>query len=226
MSIYITGDTHGEQSRFCDKMLCPNGVLKSGDYLIVCGDFGYLFLNNTSENLFLNDLEKLPYTILFVDGNHECFPAIYDCPVVEWHGGKAHQIRYNIFHLMRGEIFDIDGKSFFCFGGAYSIDKYMLREGYSWFKEEQPTEEEYKNASENLKKHNFKVDYIVTHTMPREMILRFGKHPDAHDMQLTGFLEWIMYETEYKCWYCGHWHADKELTDKFRILWFDILKIA
>ena len=34
-------------------------------------------------------------------------------------------------------------------------------------------EEEYGNASENLKKHNFKVDYIVTHTMPREMSLRF-----------------------------------------------------
>ncbi len=223
--IYITGDTHGEQARFYDRRLLPNGDLKDGDYLIVCGDFGYVFKDDTTERLFLNDLEKVPYTILFVDGNHENFPAIYEYPVVEWHGGKVHQIRKNILHLMRGEIFEIDGKTFFAMGGAYSIDKYMRNEGFSWWPQEQPNDEEYKNAAKNLKEHDFKVDYILTHTLPREMVLRLGKYPDAHDMELTGFLEWVMYETDFKHWYCGHWHNDIDLTDKFTILWFDIRQL-
>ena len=69
------------------------------------------------------------------------------------------------------------------------------------------------------------VDYIITHTLPREMILRLGKYPDAHDMELTGFLEWIMYEVDFKHWYCGHWHDDKELNDQFTILWFDVKEL-
>ncbi|MBP3333714.1 MAG: hypothetical protein J6M35_06680 [Clostridia bacterium] len=107
-------------------------------------------------------------------------------------------------------------------GGAYSIDKYTRTEGLSWWNQEQPIDDEYKNAAKNLKERGFKVDYIITHTLPREMILRLGKYPDAHDMELTGFLEWVMYETNFKHWYCGHWHSDLELTDKFTVLWFDI----
>ena len=40
----------------------------------------------------------------------------------EWHGGKVHQIRESVIHLMRGEIFNIDNKKFFTFGGARSHD--------------------------------------------------------------------------------------------------------
>lgn len=222
--IYITGDTHGDQNRFFGKDPLASG-LTANDYLIVCGDFGYLFKNSLSEQVFLGDLERLPFTIAFVDGNHENFPAIYAYPVIEWHGGKVHQLRRNIFHLIRGEIYEIEGKTFFAFGGAYSIDKSMRTEGVAWWHEELPNEEEYKNAYENLKKHHFKVDHILTHTLPREMILRYGKHPDPHDMQLTGFLEWIMYETQFTHWWCGHWHDDQDLTEKFTILWFDVRRI-
>ena len=40
----------------------------------------------------------------------------------EWNGGKAHKIRDSVLHLMRGEIFDIDNKKIFAFGGARSHD--------------------------------------------------------------------------------------------------------
>lgn len=220
--IYITGDTHGEQARFYNSDLIPNTKLSEGDYLIVLGDFGYIFRNDEREKLFLDSLELLPYTILFIDGNHENFPAIYSYPVVEWHEGKVHKIRENVLHLMRGEIFEIEGKTFFTMGGAYSIDRYMRAEGISWWAEELPSDAEYKNAARNLEAHNFKVDYILTHTLPREMILRYGKYPDFHDGELTGFLEWVMCETEFKHWYCGHWHDDVDLDEKFTVLWFDV----
>ena len=49
--------------------------------------------------------------------------------------------------------------------------------------------EEYHQAYRNLSKCGNTVDYILTHTMPREAILRYGRYPDVHDMELTGFLE-------------------------------------
>ena len=70
-----------------------------------------------------------------------------------------------------------------------------------------------------------KVDFVLTHTLPREMIMRIGKYPDAHDMELTGFLEWVMYEVEFWHWYCGHWHEDRDIGEKFTILWFELKEI-
>lgn len=131
--IYITGDTHGDQNRIL--ALEKKSHIKNGDYLIICGDFGYLFMNDLTENNFLDDMSKRGYTILFVDGNHENFKALYEYPVEEFCGGKVHKIRSNIYHLMRGQVYDIDGKSFFTMGGAYSIDRYMRKLGTSYWKE-------------------------------------------------------------------------------------------
>lgn len=224
--IRITGDPHGDISRFYELYYNHGeGHWTKDDILIFCGDWGFLFLNNKSENSFLDDLSSRPYTICFVDGNHENFDAINAYPTIEWNGGKAHQIRKNIFHLMRGQVFEIDGKTFFTMGGAYSIDKGSRTPGCSWWPDELPTDADYKEATSNLQKHGMKVDYIITHTLPREMIMRLGKYPDAHDMELTGFLEWIMYEVDFNHWYCGHWHDDKELNDQFTILWFDVKEL-
>ena len=224
--IYITGDTHGLVQRFNTlKEKYNEDKWTENDYLIICGDFGYIFFNNGPENRFLDELEKKPYTICFVDGNHENFPAIYSYPVTNWNGGKTHQIRNNIYHLMRGQIFEIEGKTFFTMGGAYSIDKACRKEGESWWPEETPNNEEYKEASANLKKAGKKVDYIITHTMPSCMIRRLGMYPNGHDIELTGYLEWIYYEMDYIHWYCGHWHEDKDLTDEFTILYEDVRTI-
>ena len=71
----------------------------------------------------LDWLNSRNFTTLFVDGNHENYTRLYnDYSVVEWHGGKVHKIRDSVLHLMRGEVFDIDGKTIFVFGGARSHD--------------------------------------------------------------------------------------------------------
>ena len=123
---------------------------------------------------------------------------------------------------MRGQVFLIEGKKIFTMGGAYSIDKYMRKDGLSWWREELPSNEEYREATQNLLETGNCVDYIITHTAPREMIRRMGKYPDMHDAELTGFLEWIMYEVKFKKWFFGHWHTDVEFDDRFRALWFDV----
>ncbi|MBQ7499991.1 MAG: metallophosphoesterase [Clostridia bacterium] len=223
--IFLTGDTHGEQGRFTLLKKYGEAEWTADDYFIVCGDFGYVFANDERENAFLDELAKKPYTICFIDGNHENFPAIYRYPTELWNGGRVHRIRRNIIHLTRGQVFEIDGRSFFTMGGAYSMDRYMRFEGLSYWKEELPDNSEYREASESLKEHGFKVDYILTHTAPREIIRWMGQYPDAHDMELTGFLEWVMYETKFEKWFFGHWHVDKEFHERFRALYYDLITI-
>ena len=50
-----------------------------------------------------------------------------------WNGGYVHKLRHNLIHLMRGEIYIIEGKTFFTFGGGYSIDKPFRKENVSWW---------------------------------------------------------------------------------------------
>ena len=155
--IRVTGDTHGERDRFSDKMMEGMNAWTEDDYLIVTGDFGFVFLNNEYEASFLDYLETLPFTICFCDGNHENFAAIYKYPVEQWNGGFIHRIRKNVIHLDRGQVFEIDGKKFFTFGGAYSRDRYMRIKDLSYWEEELPSDDDYKEANKNLKKHGYKV---------------------------------------------------------------------
>lgn len=222
--IYITGDMHGEQARF--NLLEKECNFSSTDTLIVCGDFGYLFKDNPAEHAFLDNLEQRSYTIYFLDGNHENFPAIFRYPEETWHGGRIHRIRRNVIHLMRGQVFTIENKRFFTMGGAYSIDCYMRKLNFSYWQEELPTQGDYQEAIKNLNQHDNYVDYILTHTCPREVIRMIGYEPNRQDLELTGFLEFLMYEISYTHWYFGHWHIDQNITNKFTAVWFQTIRLS
>lgn len=221
--LHFTGDTHGDPLRFIEENMPGERGWTADDCLIVCGDFGYVFTDSEKEHRFLDVLAQKPYTICFCDGNHENFTRLNQYPVEQWNGGTIHRIRNNIIHLMRGQVFTVAGKKIFVMGGAYSIDRYMRVEGVSWWREELPSAEEYRQAIGSLEACGKQVDYIVTHTAPREIILRFGKCPDGHDLELTGFLEWVMYEVRFDQWFFGHWHFDREIDPQFRGLWFDVV---
>ena len=91
------------------------------DYVIVTGDFG-IWDKSKEQKYWLEWLSKKTFTVLFVDGNHENFDLLNSYPVKTWNGGKVHVIKDNILHLMRGQVFQIEGHSFFTFGGARSHD--------------------------------------------------------------------------------------------------------
>lgn len=119
---------------------------------------------------------------------------------------------------MRGEVYCIEDISIFVMGGGYSIDKYRRTEGVSWWPQEMPSEEEYNNALENLKRINYKVDYIITHTAPSETVYYLSilrslgiKNDVVQEQQLTIFLDEIQRKVTYKHWYFGHFHVDLEL---------------
>lgn len=220
--IYITGDTHGVPEYFAAFVRYGEPSWTEDDVLIICGDFGYLFSDSEREHEFLDRLSEKPYTICFCDGNHENFKAICRYPVEFWNGGKIHRIRKNIIHLMRGQVFSIDQKKFFVMGGAYSIDRCIRIKDRSYWDEELPNNSEYREASASLKENGYKVDYIISHTAPSEIIRRMGYYPDPHDAELTGFFDWVMHETEFKKWFFGHWHEDRNVTDKFRAVYTEI----
>ena len=67
-------------------------------------------------------LAQKDFTLLFVDGNHENYDLLAEFPVQMWHGGKVQMIRENVIHLMRGQMFNLQGRRFFTFGGARSHD--------------------------------------------------------------------------------------------------------
>lgn len=228
--IYVTGDTHGEHGR----MYQIDKQLSDDDYLIICGDFGYIFKDTYSEKTFLDDLEARPYNILFIDGNHENFPVIYNYPLEMWNGGKIHRIRKNIIHLCRGQVFEIENKKFFTFGGGFSLDKALRIPGKSWWAEEMPSLEEYEEGKKNLESHNWTVDYILTHTANIESIKVLAlmdkyntiKPICSDEAPLTFYLEEIRDLTTYKQWFFGHFHQDKEISyTRQRLLWFDMVKI-
>ena len=127
--VRVTGDTHGKRRRLAE--LLRDGGWQAGDILIVCGDFGYLFTNSEMEKEFLDAVAQMPYTVCFCDGNHENFPAIYAYPKEKWCGGWVHRIRHNVIHLMRGQVYEIEGKTFFTFGRARSLRRRVTKSLWS-----------------------------------------------------------------------------------------------
>ena len=214
--ILITGDTHGNQKEWMEE-IAP--VLSASDTMIVCGDFGVGFWDGDfSEAAFYDFLHEQAYTVLFIDGNHENFDQLNRYPISTWCGGKVHKIRDNVIHLMRGEVYRIEGKTVFVMGGGHSMDRYRRTEGVSWWPQEMPSEEEYRRALANLEKAGRSVDYIITHTSPAETVyylstLRsLGIRNDAvEEHPLTYFLDEIQRTVPYKRWYFGHFHVDMEL---------------
>lgn len=216
-NLCVRGDTHGEEGIFLhlkdehlDKL--------DNDLLLITGDFGYAFTDDIYERKFRKYMAELPFTIAFVDGNHENFDVLESFPVEEWNGGKVHVLEKDangipkIIHLMRGQVFEINGKTIFTFGGAYSRDKWMRREGESWWPQEMPTDEEKVEAIKNLEKHGNKVDFILTHAAP-EYIMMFS-YPDHDDEKpLNNFLQWVKENVQYKHWYFGHLHLDRDYLD-------------
>jgi len=248
--IYITGDTHGDWSRFSSGNFSDGKLMNRDDYVIVCGDFG-IWHNTNTERWWLNWLGEKPFTLLFVDGNHENYNRLYrEFKEVDWHGGKVHKIRENVLHLERGYVFDIDGKKFFTFGGARSHDikdgildpadpdfenKYyhwnkagcqFRVKDISWWPEEMPNEEEYARGIENLKKVNFNVDYVITHCAPSSVVKRLSRGYESDEE--TSYFERLIsdYNLTFTRWYFGHYHNDTvPLLGKFYGFYHNIERI-
>lgn len=254
MSIYITGDTHGDFLRFNSSNFPKGKKLNKNDYIIILGDFGGIWDYkgiSKEEEYWLDWLNEKPWTTLFIDGNHENFDRLNSYPIFNWHGGKVHKIKNNIFHLCRGQIFNIEGLTFLAMGGANSHDiqdgilnpsdylskkdfkqaikkleqnqKLYRIKGMSWWTEEVPNALEKSNCILNMCKYNKSIDCILTHEAPASINLYVSIFPP------TKYSKWLEEEIktkiEYEQWFFGHYHLNKIIDSHHLCLYNKIMQI-
>ena len=227
--IYITGDKHAdfrEVYYFC----CANKTTLD-DILIVLGDAGINYYANEKDYMLKNSLLQYPITFFCIHGNHEERPEnIKTYKTKRFHDGIVYyeEDYPNILFAKDGEVYNFNNHKVLVIGGAYSVDKYFrLERGYNWYESEQPNEETKKFVISKLKSMDNKVDIILSHTcpykyLPREMFLE-GIDQSTVDNSSEYFLDEIEQITNYKIWYCGHYHTDKTV-DKTVFMFHNIEK--
>lgn len=246
--VYVTGDVHSDWMARLHTAAFPEqrGMTKD-DHVIICGDMG-IWDRSKSENYNLDWLEKKSFTTLFVDGNHENYDILDSLEQSEWNGGRVHFLRPSVIHLMRGQIYQIEGRSFFTFGGARSHD---IRDGIlepgdpriktwrkrhfkqfrvnheSWWAREMPSEEEMDEGRKNLEKVGNKVDYIITHCPYTSLQNRMDPESVYLPDPLTDYLEEIRQNVEYRHWLFGHMHMNRTFQDeKASCLYEQIVRVV
>lgn len=171
-------------------------------------------------------------------------------PVREWHGGKVHELRPHVLHLMRGQVFEIDGKTIFTFGGASSHDisggiletddpefkakKKVLDSGdqpyrinhLTWWEQELASEEEMEEGRNNLRKHDYTVDYIITHCCSTSTQIELGRKGIYKADRQTDYLEFIKNYANYKMWFFGHYHDNKNVNEDEILIYEQIIRIS
>ena len=173
--------------------------------------------------------------------------VIHDYPVEEWKGGKVHKIRPSVIHLMRGQVFEIDGKNIFAFGGASSHDiqdgilnadetakiKFWERQrrmfrvkDISWWDLELPIEEEMQRGIDSLEDVGFYVDFVVSHCAPQSIVDTFSQglfKPDRLTLYFEDLLNWGL---RFDAWFHGHYHDNRKTLGKYVMLYEQIIRIV
>lgn len=228
--IFVTGDTHGKfDAKKLNPIYFPEGTqLSKSDYVIVTGDFGFIWDGSLEDIQWLKWFEDMPFTTLFVDGNHENFDLLNGYEVEMWNGGMVHRINDSVIHLMRGQIFYLENFSFFTFGGAKSLDIEHRQKHSSWWPQELPNDFEYAEGLINLKKHNWTVDFIITHTCSSrtQNLIKdiYGK--DKLSDRLNEYFDEIEEKVSYNHWYFGHNHIDEAISPKQTIVYNKVIQIT
>ena len=220
--VYITGDLHGDYTRFSSPAMRR---VRKGDTLIVCGDFGFIWDGSPKEKKLLKKLGKLPFSVLFLDGRHENFDLLKEYPVTEWNGGQAQIVEGGLVHLLRGQIYELEGHSYFTFGGGESADHDLRADTGSWWEEEMPSVEEMTGGLKRLEEHGNQVDYILTH----EPSGRARGYLAGRAGRLDGvncYLNQIEDAVTFKKWYFGCLHLDKVMSRQHTAVFRDVLPVV
>lgn len=218
--VFITGDVHGDADFEKLIQLRTNNV-SLNDTLIILGDAGICWSPEFTQNI-IPLYRKLNITIIFLDGNHENFDMLESFPLIQYKGALMHQIDDHIFHVLRGEIIEIEGFTMLCIGGAHSIDKHLRTEHISWWSQEDITNHDVDNAIWNLKRYNNKVDFVLTHCVDSPTVKEaFHFRSDKSSDQLN-FIDKLV---DYRRWFFGHYHFDVSVGKRKECIYQRIIKL-
>ena len=187
--------------------------------MIILGDAGINYYGGWRDQDLKRRLAALPLTLFSIHGNHEQRPGkIASYHTALWNGGEVYvEDEFpNLLFAADGSYFSLDGVQTFVMGGAYSVDKDIrLARNWGWWPDEQPDDEARQWAEQQLEKHGWHTDIVLTHTTPLryepvEVFMscvdqcRVGKSTEE-------WLDTIEQRLAYKRWYCGHYHTEKTI---------------
>lgn len=224
----------------------------SNDYIIVCGDAGLEYGNIVSSRTKKLMSKEFPGTWIIMRGNHDnrywdrhthwVKNGICQCPNDGWEINEQDylvQQKYpNIWYVQdEGGIYSIDGYNFLFIPGAYSIDKYYRKErNLPYEPNEQLTYQEIihlMNEVQEFQLSGYNIDYVVSHTAPlsletyfRDLFLDFiiqNTVDKNMEKALDQFVEIV--EPTMKAWMFGHFHDDRDILNKYHMLYNTLYKI-
>ena len=225
---FITGDKHGDFRHI--ERFCRTDTSKD-DVMIILGDAGINYYQNTRDRSLKQRLENLPITLFCIHGNHEIRPQ----NISTYHeklrnGGRVLvEDEYpSLLFAIDGEIYDLGGRQCIVIGGAYSVDKfYRLERGWGWWQDEQPSEAIKQYVEKQLADTGNKIDVVLSHTCPRryeptEVFLSFIDQSSV-DKSTEAWLDTIEERIFYDKWCCGHYHTQKTV-DRVQFLFESIIR--
>ena len=220
--IWFIGDIHGSYLpiyNFYNRNKNSTNFSAETDCIILLGDVGANYYLNHRDKDFKKKLSQFPFTYFCVRGNHEARASVcaYNDPD-NWNleqffkGSVWVEEEYpNIkYALDQPHIYNILGNKTLIIPGAYSVDKYhRLKKGWSWFENEQLSEEEM-NLGRRFIKLNPAFDLVLSHTCPiiyepTDLFLSFVDQ-SLVDKTMERYLGEIEYKLDYKYWLWGHYH--------------------
>lgn len=209
--IYFTADLHGDRTRFAKGILRR---LSQNDTLIVCGDFGFLWTGSDAERETLEWIGSRKFQVLFVEGCHDNLSLLEQYPAEEFCGGLARHICGNLYQLIRGQIFTIEGKKILAMGGGQSPDYAQREIGVTWWPQEVPQLEELPAWRELLSLHNYQVDYIVSHQAPTRVdSCLTGTICEVNN--LVAYLDELTHKCSFDAWFFGNYHQNRVIPPKY-----------
>lgn len=218
---FVTGDVHGDYESL-RKRGFPH--LRKTDSIVVCGDLGLIWTGSKPEQKLLRAAGGKRFNTLFVDGTHENFSLLNAYPVTEWCGGKAQVISGSLIHLMRGQVYTIEGKHIFAFGGGESDERdYRIAEN-TWWEQQMPSQEEMDEGMKNLEACGWQVDYIFTHEGPTR-VKRLFAGQELEPNALNVYFDGIAARCAFRKWVFGCYHRPKTISYQFESVFENVTRL-
>jgi 3-oxoacid CoA-transferase subunit A len=223
-NVYIMGDIHGSFKpvrSFCQRNPRLYRDRKNGEsnVLIMLGDFGANYFFDYRDDNFKSKLSKYPLIYFVIRGNHEERPSICaaknpDKWHIEQYFDNLVYVENDYPHIKYASdepaYYNINGHSTMIFPGAFSVDKVnRLRNGWSWFENEQLTESEM-NLGREMVGYYGGCDLVLSHTCPimfepTDLFLSVVDQSMV-DKTMERYLGEIEYNLDYRAWCWGHYH--------------------
>jgi Icc-related predicted phosphoesterase len=213
--VLVAGDVHGNFNHL--HQLIARAKTVGINVIAQVGDFGYwphIASDNRSLTRANRVLARDGIVIVFIDGNHENFEALWqDRPLVP--GTPFRVIESNILYAPRGSRWQWDGVSFLAVGGASSSptdrawraekEAKRGRKRWLWWHEETLTDADVTAAISGGH-----ADVLLCHDAPSSSDLKphvedLREDPDTWDNR--GRLQRIVEAVRPKLVFHGHWHV-------------------